>query len=195
MGKQIIIAIGREYGSGGLAIGEAVAKKLNITLYDKNILEKMEEAGHIDAEIMRKFDEKPSNPFFTRHMRGVSSSMEENLAIMQFCFLREKAEAGESFVVVGRCAEEVLKDNPNAISVFIRGNMDDRIKRVMERDGLDEKKAAQLIKKTDAARKQYHDSYCDFNWGEAKGYDFCINSTILGEEKTADIICEIVNRK
>lgn len=190
MGKQIIIALSREFGSGGLDIGEKISQKLGITLYDKNILKQMEEEGQINAKIMEKFDEKPSNPFFTRHMRGLSNSMEENLAFMQFYFIREKAEAGESFVVVGRCAEEVLRENENAVSVFVYGSKECRVKRIMKREGIEEKKANSEMKKIDSERRHYHNGYCDYDWGDSRAYDFCISSDRLSEEAVAD---EIIN--
>ncbi len=194
MGKQIIIAVSREFGSGGLDIAEKISNKLGITLYDKNILKKMEEEGQINAEIMSKFDEKPSNPFFTRHMRGLSNSMEENLAFMQFFFIREKAEAGESFVVVGRCAEEVLKDNDNAVSVFVFGSKEKRIERIMQREGVDEKKASAEMKRIDSERKHYHNGYCDYDWGDSRAYDICISSDRLSADTIADGIIELAKK-
>lgn len=194
MGNQIIIAISREFGSGGLDIAEKISNKLGITLYDKNILKKMEEEGQINAEIMSKFDEKPSNPFFTRHMRGLSNSMEENLAFMQFFFIREKAEAGESFVVVGRCAEEVLKENDNAVSVFVFGSKEKRIERIMQREGVDEKKATSEMKKIDSERKHYHNGYCDYDWGDSRAYDLCISSDRLSADTIAEEIINIAKK-
>lgn len=109
MEKQVMISISREFGSGGRQIAEKVAEDLGLPLYDRNLLDAIAKEKDVDAEHLQKFDEKPRNPILSRSVSGYSNSMEENLVKMQFEYLQKKADSGESFVVLGRCAETALK--------------------------------------------------------------------------------------
>ena len=123
MAKQRIIAIGREYGSGGHKIGEILAKKYGIPLYDKDMIEVIAKEKNLDLDELKKYDEIPRNRLFSRTVNGFTNSPEETISQMQFDFLREKANSGESFVVVGRCATSILKDNENMVSIFVTGDL------------------------------------------------------------------------
>ena len=188
--EQIIIAIGREFGSGGHEIAEKVAKKLDLKLYDRNLLDHMADDKNLDADELKKYEEKPKNPFLSRRVRGYSNSMEENLAQMQFEYIREKGESGESFVIVGRCAEEVLRGNPNLISIYILADEADKVKRVEKKYELDEAFAKKKMLRHDYTRKLYHNTHSSVKWGHAGGYDLCINSSRLGIDGTVE---EILN--
>ena len=118
MKNQIIISIGREYGSAGHKIAEKLAKKLDIPLYDRNILEEVSHTKEVDVSHYEQFDEKPRNFFLSRTVKGHSNSPEENVAELQFALLKSKAADGDSFVVVGRCADYVLRDFPGLVSIF-----------------------------------------------------------------------------
>ena len=186
MGKQIIISIGREFGSGGHEIAECLAKHYNIPLYDKEIFEHIEEKGSISADVARYFDEKPVNPvFYPVMLDGNNLPLEQTVANHIFDFIRTKGDKEkESFVMVGRCAEYVLRDNPNVISIFVLGDKEVKCKRVMEKYKLDEKGAYNRMKKEDKMRKTYHNFYADGKWGDSRSYDLCVNSSTLGIEKT-----------
>lgn len=119
--KQLIISIGREYGSGGHRIAEELAKRFGLTFYDYHMLGEIALDKKVDVKTLEKFDELPKIPFFSRTVKGYSNSPQENIANLQFDFLRKKADEGESFVIVGRCAETILKENPNLISFFVLG--------------------------------------------------------------------------
>ena len=134
MSDQLIITLGREFGSGGHAIAEELSRRLGITLYDHNLLDAVAAEMNVDVSELRKYDEKPRRLFLSRNENGFSSSAEENVA-----FLKERAEAGESFIVVGRCAESVLRDYPNKISIFVLGDQEQKCKRIMEIYQLSEK--------------------------------------------------------
>lgn len=121
MSKQMMISISREFGSEGHLIGEIIAKDFGITLYDRMLLDAVAEEKGMDVEVLKKHDEKPKNRILSRTVKGHSNSMEENIAQMQFEFLKKKAESGESFVVIGRCSETVLKDYEGLISIFVLG--------------------------------------------------------------------------
>lgn len=195
MEKQLIISLGREFGSGGHIIAQQLAERYKIPLYDSNLLRDVAVEKEMNAEKLQKYDENPKNVLFTRTVRGYSSSPEENIARMQFDYLKSKADAGESFVIVGRCAESVLKGNPNLISIFILGDMEQKIVRTMERNNISREKAQKLIEQQDKKRKTYHNHYCDGKWGDSRNYDLSINSSKLGLDETTRIIAEYIDSR
>ena len=188
MKEQIIVAIGREHGSGGHYIAELVSKALGIKLYDKKTIEAAIVDQGYSQELISQKDERPVNFFASRRIGKFSNSIEVNVAERTFQMLRTKAAQGESFVVLGRCGEQVLKDNPNCISIFICGNPQFKLSRIMEKLGLDAEAAIEEIKTVDRSRKNYHNYYCDTKWGDARGYDMSVKSDVLGCEKTAEML-------
>ena len=188
MKEQIIVAIGREHGSGGHYIAELVSKALGIKLYDKKTIEAAIVDQGYSQELISQKDERPVNFFASRRIGKFSNSIEVNVAERTFQMLRAKAAQGESFVVLGRCGEQVLKDNPNCISIFICGNPQFKLSRIMEKLGLDAEAAIEEIKTVDRSRKNYHNYYCDTKWGDARGYDMTVKSDVLGCEKTAEML-------
>ena len=194
MKQQIIITLGREHGSGGHYIADIISKELGIKLYDKDSIEKEIASAGYSEEMIRRMDEKPVNFFASRRIGKYSNSIEVNVAERTFAMLREKAAAGESFLIIGRCGEQVLKDNPNMISVFICGDPDFKLARVMEKMGLDADRAIDEIKSVDRSRKNYHNYYCNTKWGDARGYDMTIKSNVLGCEATAEMLVSYIRR-
>ena len=170
MKQQIIITLGREHGSGGHYIADIISKELGIKLYDKDSIEKEIASAGYSEEMIRKADEKPVNIFASRRIGKYSNSIEVNVAERTFAMLREKAAAGESFVIIGRCGEQVLKDNLYA------------------------DKAIDEIKSVDRSRKNYHNYYCNTKWGDARGYDMTIKSNVLGCEETAEMLISYIRR-
>ena len=195
MEKQILISLGREFGSGGHKIAQKIARELQIPYYDKNIVEKIFGDDYLSSEEMEQYDEKLANPFLTRRVRGYTNSMEEILAKKQFDFIRAKAENGESFIIVGRCAETVLRVFDSHVSFFILADMYDKIQRVMDREGRDERDAIRRIQLMDSTRKRYHNFYSDMKWGDSRGYDICINASGLGIDATADILIDYIKKR
>lgn len=191
--SQIIVSVGREFGSGGHAIAELVSEKLGIPLYDNDLIADVAEKMRMNHDEIAKYNEQPRKRLISRTVRGYSNSIEENIAQMQFDFLRKKAAEGESFVVVGRCAETILKDNPSLVSLFILADKQAKTDRIMNIHGISAEKAALLMEKKDKDRKAYHDAYCPLHWGDPRLYDLCVNSTRLGIEKTADFIEQYIN--
>jgi cytidylate kinase len=192
MKEQIIVTVGREHGSGGHYIAQMMSEKLGIKLYDKEIVEATTLTSGYSKEVVNKMDEKPVNFFLSRRIGEYSNSLEENVAEMTFNYINCKAMSGESFIVVGRCAEQVLKDNPNVVRIFIEGDRDVKIRRLMETEKVSEKEAETIMKDVDRRRKTYHNYYCDRKWGDSRGYDIVANSSKLGLEKTADILVSCV---
>ncbi|MEE1304284.1 MAG: cytidylate kinase-like family protein [Agathobacter sp.] len=192
MDKQFIVAIGREFGSGGHEIGKQLAAKLGVNFYDRNLLDHMWDGLDIDADEFEKYDEKSKTPFLTRRVRGHSSSIEDNLAHLQFEFIKEKANSGESFVIVGRCAEAVLRNHPGLISVFIMADEPFKLKRIEEKFDLSPRKAENKMVRHDYNRKKYHNTYSQFKWGDSRGYDICMNSARLDIEGTVESLYRYV---
>lgn len=202
MSDKIVIAIGREFGSGGHEIGMKLAEKLGVKCYDKELLELAAKQSGLCEELFENHDEKPTNSFLyslvmDTYSLGYSANSYVDMPINHKVFLAQfdsikKLAENESCVIVGRCADYALEDNPNAISVFISAPMEARIKRIMRRDNLTEGKAADLIKRNDKRRASYYNYYSSKKWGEAKGYDLCLDSSKLGIDGTINAILSYV---
>lgn len=195
MGKQVIISISREYGSGGHVIAEKIAKEMGLPIYDRNMLDEIAEEKGVKAEHLKKFDEKPRIVAASRSVRGYSNSMQENVAEMQFEYLKKKADSGESFVVVGRCSETVLEDSENLISIFVLANRSDKVERIRDRYQLSVEDALAKMNRHDRNRKLYHNSYSLYRWGDSRGYDLCVNSSKLGIDGTKEMLKDYIEKR
>lgn len=195
MRKQIIVAISREYGSGGHYIADKLSESLGIQLLDRNILDKLGEKMGLDMSVHEQYDEVKKNPFMSRVVRGMSNSPEENLAEMQFDYILEKADKGESMIVVGRCADHILKGNPSLITIFITGDKDAKRKRVMKVRNMNEREAARAMLRHDRKRRAYHNNYAETKWGDSRHYDICINSSKLGLDATVELLRDYLVRR
>ena len=167
MANQIIITIGREYGSGGHEIAKKIAEHFGFNMYDRSVLDEM---AHDRPEVS-------------------TSALEE----LQFDYIKSKAAERESFVVVGRCAETVLKDRYNIISIFVTADLQDRIKRVKRKYNIEtEGEATNKIKRHDRTRRNYHNSHSESEWSDATTYDLTINSSRLGIEGTTQFLIDYI---
>lgn len=204
MKKQIILTIGRQLGSCGRTIGHKLADKFGLTFYDKELLNKAANESGLCEEVFEKADEKPSSglPFLLALSNspyygafspfgGVLSN--DRLFKIQSDVIREIASK-ESCVIVGRCADYVLRDNPNVISFFIANTMEERIKELTTRQQLSVEKAKDLIIKTDKSRANYYNFFTNKTWGAAASYDLSINVSVLGIEKTVDYLGDFVEK-
>lgn len=206
MAKKIIITIARQYGSGGREIGERVAKALNIPIYDKVLITEAASKGDLNEEVLKKADESAANSLlYTLAMGsntlgaamhfGYKMPLNDKLFLLQSEVIREFAERG-SGIFIGRCADYVLRDEPNVIRLFIYGDLDHRQQRVKERHP--ELKSAQIvdaIAKTDKRRSTYYNFYTGNKWGKYDNYDMAINSSTLGIEGTVELICRFAKMK
>ena len=156
MAKQFIISIGREYGSGGRVIAEELAKRYNVNLYGKNLLDLVAKEKGLNLDELKKYDEKARNIWLSRSVDGFSNSPEDTVAQMQFDYLKDRANSGESFVVLGRCASYVLRESSGLVKIFVTGEKDAKIKRIasIEKLGYDEAEA--LVEKRNRIRRNYH---------------------------------------
>ena len=186
--SNYVISISREFGSGGHVIAEMLAEKFGLPLYDSNILEEIALNKNLDHKAFQRYDEAPRNKFFTRTVRGHHSSPEEHIAQLQFNYLREKAEKGESFVVVGRCSETILRGYPGLVSIFVLADKEAKIERIKNLNKISSIEAEVMINKQDRQRKFYHNYHCSIKWGDSRNYDISINSSKMGIERTADTL-------
>ncbi len=195
MEKQLIISVGREYGSGGHEIAEKLAKHYGIQLLDHNLLDEIAAKKNVNMDHLKDLDEKHKNPLSSRTVRGYSSSPEENLLYLQFDYLRDKADAGESFVIVGRCSETILKQYDSMISIFILADRDKRTERIMRLYHLTESEAVKKIREKDMSRRRYHNSFCVGKWGDCRNYDVSLNSSKLGIDGSVKLLTDYIDSR
>ncbi len=205
MAEKIIITIGREFGSGGHDIGEALAKKLGIAFYDKNLLAEAAKESGLCEELFNSQDEKPTNSFLyslvmdTYSMGYTNSYMDmpinHKVFLAQFNTIKSIAEK-ESCVIIGRCADYALEENPNALKVFIHAPLEDRIQKVKGLYNIaEDNKAKDLINKTDKKRSSYYNYYSSKKWGDTKSYDLTLNSSDLGIDGCVELILKYIELK
>ncbi|MEE1114655.1 MAG: cytidylate kinase-like family protein [Eubacterium sp.] len=193
MGKQILITISREFGSAGHEIGEKLANKLGIKFYDRAMLDELSQMHNIEEGLIYKYDEKPKIPFVSRTVWGYSNSLEDMVYELQSSYIRSKADDGESFVLVGRCGETVLSGREGLVTVFVRGNEEEKIERVMRIYSLSREDAISKMHRHDRKRKAYHNHRSNFKWGHASGYDLCLDSSPIGVDNSVNVIAAYVN--
>ena len=190
--NKIIITIAREYGSGGRYVGRLVAQKLGIKFYDKDIMVKLAEETGLSLDYIESNEQKRDN------VANISSNI-AGLTTQDNLYLEEskliKSLSSSSCVIIGRCADDILKDEKNILKVFIYSDMDDKIKRVTTHYNIDKKNALKEIKRINKLRSNHYKHYTGKNWGMPDNYDLCINSDLLGVEKTAEIISDMAIAK
>ncbi len=201
MGSNEIYTIGREFGSLGKQVGLELADKLGIKFYDRELLQEAAKESGLCEEIFESHDEKPTNSFLyslvmDTYSGGSYSSvpfmdmpLNHKVFLAQFDTIKKIAE-NESCVIVGRCADYALADNKNSLNVFIRSNMDDRIKRISKRLDVTESKAKDIIKKRDKERSSYYNYYTSKKWGDARSYDLCLNTSQISVEDSVELILQ-----
>lgn len=192
MGKQLIITVGREFGSGGHIIAAKLAEHFGIQFLDSNILAEVAKKSNTSEEYLKKYDESARNLFFSRTVNGFSNSPEEIIAQMQFDYIKQKSDAGESFVVIGRCADYILRENPALVRVFVLGDTEAKIKRTAEREGISEDKAKIRMEQADKRRKYFHNTHSENKWGDSRSYDITVNSSKLGLDSTAELLIKYI---
>lgn len=192
MSKQMIISISREYGSGGHEIARIIAERLGISFYDRNMLDDIANYMDVDVENLKKYDEKKKKPILSRTVRGLSNSPEEVIAEIQFDYLKKKAATGESFVVVGRCSEHILRDYSCMIPIFILGDEEEKSLRIQEVRNVSESEAKSIMARHDKTRKAYHNAHCPNKWGDSRSYEISVNSSKLGIRKTVGLLLDYI---
>ncbi|MCR5478642.1 MAG: cytidylate kinase-like family protein [Ruminococcus sp.] len=185
-----VITISREFGSGGREIGKRLSERLHIPFYDKELLEIASKESGICRELFDRNDEAYTNSFLYSLVVGnypISSDgriepempINQRIFLAQFDTIKNIAAKGPC-VIVGRCADYVLKNEKNVINFFINGNTAEKKKRILERYDIEKNKVEDFIKKTDKRRASYYNYYTDMKWGEARNFDLCINTSKTG---------------
>ncbi len=181
--NKLIITINRENGSGGKYIGNLLAEKLNIKCYDNELLTKLANITNEKEENLKEKDEtkEKGKMFFA----GIETNTKRFKA--QSTIIKELANK-ESCIIIGRCANYILKDNPNKISIFIHAPIKSRIERIERRKGITILNAEKQIKKEDKARGNYYNYYTGQNWQDIKEYDLTIDTSKTGLNGAVEII-------
>lgn len=195
MTSQLILSIGREHGSGGHELAAILADKLQIQLFDTDSIQKVLAEEGIHPEVMKRTDEKRRSLFAASGRGTYVNSLEDTVAAKTFEFLLKEAEAGKSFVIVGRAADYVLRANPNLVRLFICGQESDKLARIQESYGLSEKDAKKRMVRVDRQRKSYHNYFAETTWGDSRYYDLCINSSGIELPELADAILPYLKLK
>lgn len=197
MANGTIITISRQYGSGGRFIGRKLAEALDIPFYDKELITMSAEESGMSKEIFEKADEKAANSllytlsmnaYLLHGMAGVPDlPLNDKVFLVQSEVIRKLAAKGPC-VIVGRCADYVLRENPNCVNVYIYSDMEDRVSRATTYYNLSADRAQEQIQKTDKKRAAYYNFYTNLKWGRAENYDLSLNSAKIGVDGCVEVI-------
>lgn len=207
MNEKFVINIGRQLGSGGKAVGERLAERFGIPVYDKRLIKMAAEHSGFGQEFFEKADEKPAKGFFATLLGYLRSPFAGDDAIynnplshdalfkMQSDVIRQLAER-ESCIFVGRCADYILREHPRCVNIFVSASREDRIERLVRTRRLTPEAAEQLMDSTDEKRADYYNNYySNRTWGAAATYHLCIDSSVLGIDGTAAFAEEFIRKK
>ena len=205
MDKHIVIAIGREFCSGGQRIAKKISDDLGIKVYDSDMLGEAAKETGMSQELFETHDEKPTNSFLyslvmDTYSFGYGSKAYNDMPLNHKVFLAQfetikKLAAKESCILLGRCADYALDEMEECTSVFLHADFDIRVAFCEEHYGLSHAKAKERVKREDKSRSSYYNFYTDKKWGYAASYDLCLDSGVLGIDDTAEMIEEFVRRK
>lgn len=201
--KKIIINVGRQLGSGGHDIAKMLAADFGCKFYDKELLNLAAKESGFSKRFFEQSDEHKGffKSLLNFHIPCITDACfykndisQESLFLFQSNAIKKAADEG-SCVFVGRCADYVLREYPNTVSVFITANIDDRIERVRRRYLCDEETAAKVIENQEGDRSSYYNYYTGKRWGHSSSYDLCVNSSILGLDMTEDFIKDFIRKR
>lgn len=197
MKQGTVITVSRQFGSGGREIAQKLADRLNIPYLDNELIQRAAEKSGYSKEIFDQADQKPtgsllySMSLFASNGVGFDLPLSDKVFLVQSDVIKEAAEQG-SCVIVGRCADYVLRDFPSVISIYIHSNIEKRIKRAVEKYKVDSVKCKDVIAKNDKRRAAYYNFYTGNRWGQAENYDITINSGKLGVEQTVEALIQFL---
>ncbi len=198
-----LVTISREYGSGGRIIGRLIAEKLGVPFYDKEIIDMAVEKSGLSREVIETAELRAKSNFtytlssamnFGEGVGGDAVSMNEKLFITQFDIISQIGDLGEG-VIVGRCADYILKDLPGVTNVFIHGELEDRIKRCTEIYGEEPETIKNTIATYDKARANYYNYHTCQKWGQYSNYNLSINSSYISEDAAADLVVGYIDKR
>lgn len=190
--KNKVITISREFGSGGRTIGKMVAEKLNIPIYDANLIEKIAEESGYSGDYISKEGEGSNESWLSNIFanRSMGPTNQDRIWVIQSQIITDLANKGPC-VIVGRCANYVLKDKADCLNVFIHADPETRAMRIVKEYGERAESPMQRIQEKDKRRVAYHRFYSDMKWGYAQNYHICLDSGKLGLDKCAEIISSL----
>ncbi len=200
--EKVVITIARQYGSGGKTIGAMLAEKLGIEYYDKDLIRMASEASGINVGLFAEADEVPKGGLHRLFKKKTGDepvapgdsdfTSKDNLFQLQSKAIRDIADK-ESCVIIGRCADYVLRDYDRVLSVFVHAPMDFCIEQAMKKHSMSPKEMQHFIQKTDRARAEYYRYYTGREWTDARNYDLCLDSSKLGFERCVEEIIAYMN--
>lgn len=205
MEQKIVVTIGRQYGSGGRMIGKKLAESLGISFYNKEIIEMAARQSGMSKEVFEKVDETASSSLLYSIATGaymfgnyvspqVDLPINDKLFIVQSEIIKSIAER-ESCVVVGRCADYILKDKEDVVNVFIHAGKEIRKQRAIKEYGISQNKADSYLNKIDKKRNTYYNYYTGEKWGNSINYDLCLDSGAIGIDRCVELIKLFVLKK
>ena len=189
MSSQLIITIGREFGAEGHEIGKELAERLGFSLYDKDMLAIAAKKSGIDINVLASSDESIMGHFLSPYslLGKLTPSINDKLFKLQNDIIHDLAAKG-SCIIIGRLADYILKDNPNCMKVFVYAPLDKRVDIIKNKHGITESAAKKLVKKMDAARKNYYTHYSDGKWDRKEGKDILLNRATFNVKECVDIL-------
>ena len=197
MNNKLVVAISREFGSGGRLIGEKLAAELGIPFYDREIIELAAKKSGLSTDFFEQLEERASSSFLfnlvTTAYASPSFFSQYDIPISHKAFyaqvsvIQELADSG-SCVIVGRCADYILRDHPNCAKIFIYASREDRLKRVVDHYEYDSDAIDEKISKIDKGRSNYYKHFTNESWGSAHAHDLCINSSFAGIDGSVTLI-------
>lgn len=193
---NLVITIGRMYGSGGRKVGQALAKALGIPCYDKELLSEVAKGSGFSESVLENYDEKSVNSFYYFQTGMYSTTqlpLHHQLFIAQLNTIKDIADR-ESCVFVGRCADYVLSEHNNCVNVFIHSSEENRLTRAVEVYGVDKKNAKKTVSKIDKQREAYYNFYSTNKWAELTNYHLSIDSSI-GIAETVEVIQTYLSKR
>lgn len=200
MSKKIV-TISREFGSGGRLIGRKLAEAMNVPYYDKKILDDIAKEHGYSVEMIEEDEKKAKNGFFYSLSNAFGAagygpdtlSINERFFIAQFEYITDLAKKGEGGVIVGRCADYVLRDYPNATNIFVYAEEKDKIKRVVEEYGVPENEVKKTMQDVDRARANYYRYHTGQKWGEPVNYHLSMDSGYISIDNFVKIILDYID--
>ncbi len=201
MSCKHIITVGRQFGSGGRMIGRAIADELGIKYYDKELISLAAKESGYNPEVFENIDERATNSLLYSLSMGIYNMgngyapmqdmpVNDQLYLLQHKIIKEIA--ANPCVIVGRCADYILRNNKNLLRIFIYANMEDRVRNAVKYHNVPENKAESVIKKTDKTRANYYSFYSNQKWGSPINYDLCINTSTISRDDAVKLVCGIV---
>ena len=201
--KNIVITISREAYCGGDELAKKLAEKLELKYYNREIISLASEKSGIHEDHFDSAEKKPTNSILYSVVMGMYSPRgayvklddvftDDKIYKTQAEIIRDMAKEGNC-LFVGRCSDYILRHNENCVNIFLRGNLEDRIKNAMETEKIEESEAKKLVSRSDKKRRSYYNYYTNREWGNITNYDIMLNLSKLSEEKAIEVIANYIN--